>query len=68
MRRLWFARLGATFYAALLALGIIKFAENLQYLWLILSAGQILLVCLYVQQAESGSEVVDWELAELSEN
>jgi len=66
MRRLWYARLGVAFYAALLALGIVKVAENVMYLWLVLSAGQIMMVCLYVQQAESGMEILDEELAELS--
>ena len=66
MRRLWYARFGVAFYAALTTLGFIKVAENIMYLWLILTAGQVMMVCLYVQQAESGREDLDRKLWKLS--
>ena len=66
MRRLWYARFGVAFYAMLTALGIVKVAENITYLWLILTAGQVMMVCLYVQQAESGQEDLDRKLWKLS--
>jgi len=68
MKRLWYARLGVAFYALLLTLGLVKVAENVMYLWLILTAGQIMIVCLYMQQAESGQEMLDVQPRGLEED